>query len=130
VDRRADHTKASAWLPPGGHVELDEDPRLAAVREAREELGLFANFGTHFGYDPLFITIGKTKGYGNHTDISLWYAIRGDSNRKLKYDPAEMRSYKWLSAKQILAMDISQLDPHMHRFIQKMESFEAVHGRR
>jgi 8-oxo-dGTP pyrophosphatase MutT (NUDIX family) len=28
------------WLPPGGHIEPDEDPLQAVLREVREELGL------------------------------------------------------------------------------------------
>ncbi|MDB5245447.1 MAG: hydrolase [Parcubacteria group bacterium] len=34
------HDKYKVWLPPGGHVELDEDPTEAAVREMKEEVGL------------------------------------------------------------------------------------------
>jgi 8-oxo-dGTP pyrophosphatase MutT (NUDIX family) len=35
-----DHVNAGLWLPPGGHVEVDEDPGLTARREIQEELGL------------------------------------------------------------------------------------------
>ncbi len=34
------HDKYKAWLSVGGHVELDEDPNEAAVREVLEEVGL------------------------------------------------------------------------------------------
>ena len=34
------HDKYKIWLPVGGHVELDEDPPQAAIREAKEEVGL------------------------------------------------------------------------------------------
>lgn len=34
------HKKLGIWLPPGGHIELDEDPNQAALREAKEESGL------------------------------------------------------------------------------------------
>ncbi len=34
------HKKLNIWLPPGGHIELDEDPNQAAIREAKEESGL------------------------------------------------------------------------------------------
>ncbi len=34
------HDKYKLWLSVGGHVELDEDPTQAAVREVKEDVGL------------------------------------------------------------------------------------------
>ena len=34
------HDKYKKWLSVGGHIELDEDPNEAAIREVREEVGL------------------------------------------------------------------------------------------
>ncbi|MDP3957518.1 MAG: NUDIX domain-containing protein [bacterium] len=34
------HDKHKMWLMPGGHIELDEVPEDAAVREIKEEVGL------------------------------------------------------------------------------------------
>lgn len=34
------HKKLQLWLFPGGHIELDEDPNQAAIREVKEETGL------------------------------------------------------------------------------------------
>ena len=34
------HPKVKAWLPPGGHVEENEDPVRAVLRETEEETGL------------------------------------------------------------------------------------------
>jgi 8-oxo-dGTP pyrophosphatase MutT (NUDIX family) len=35
-----DHKRLDLWLPPGGHLDRDELPHEAAMREAREETGL------------------------------------------------------------------------------------------
>ena len=34
------HKRLGQWVPPGGHVEPDEEPAEAALREVREETGL------------------------------------------------------------------------------------------
>ncbi len=34
------HHKFEKWLPPGGHLEPNETPHEAAIREVREETGL------------------------------------------------------------------------------------------
>jgi len=34
------HDKYDKWLAVGGHIELDENPNQAAVREVKEEVGL------------------------------------------------------------------------------------------
>jgi 8-oxo-dGTP pyrophosphatase MutT (NUDIX family) len=34
------HRKLGMWLPPGGHIEPDEDPVEAVIREVQEETGL------------------------------------------------------------------------------------------
>jgi 8-oxo-dGTP pyrophosphatase MutT (NUDIX family) len=35
-----EHERLGMWLPPGGHIDRDELPHEAALREAREETGL------------------------------------------------------------------------------------------
>ena len=34
------HEKVGSWLPPGGHIEINEDPAQAVLREIREEVDL------------------------------------------------------------------------------------------
>ncbi|MEK7132716.1 MAG: NUDIX domain-containing protein [Patescibacteria group bacterium] len=34
------HDKYHFWMSVGGHIEIDEDPNQAAVREVKEEVGL------------------------------------------------------------------------------------------
>lgn len=118
-----DHIKAGLWLPAGGHVEKDEHPNITVEREIQEELNMPANF---LQTNPVFITqtvtVGKTAG---HTDVSLWYVLKADSEKEIKYDPAEFNGYKWFEYQEILNTDISKFDPHMHRFMQKLLKMEV-----
>lgn len=34
------HEKVNMWLPPGGHIDINEDPIQAATRECKEEMGI------------------------------------------------------------------------------------------
>src|SRR6185369_8459393 len=36
------HNRAQAWLPTGGHIDPQEDPRQTVRRECQEELGVEA----------------------------------------------------------------------------------------
>lgn len=111
-----EHRKAGLWIPSGGHVELDEHPSRTVERECEEELGIKATF---LREDPIFITstvtVGSTAG---HTDVSLWYILRGDSSKPLQFDIEEFSSVKWFNFDEI---PFQKSDPHMRRFIDKFE---------
>ena len=52
------HKHVKKWLPPGGHIELDEDPISAVHREVKEEMGLNIQILGHLPYrygEPLQI---------------------------------------------------------------------------
>lgn len=116
-----DHIKSGLWLPSGGHVEPGEHPRTTVTREADEELQIAASFNTPFKDNPLFVTVARTVGHGQHTDVSLWYIIAGNQDEQLNYDKGEMNGYKWQKLDEVLATNIRQLDPCMHRFVRKMQ---------
>lgn len=118
-----DHIKAGLWLPPGGHVEVDESPYDAVIREASEELQTEADFNTPFGVQPFFITVTETRNADVHTDVSLWYVIKGSVGVNLNFDTSEMKGIRWLTLDEVFAIDIKELDPHMHRFTKKMKNF-------
>ena len=44
------HDKYKLWLSPGGHIELDEEPEQAAVREVLEEVGLKVHLVGEYGH--------------------------------------------------------------------------------
>jgi 8-oxo-dGTP pyrophosphatase MutT (NUDIX family) len=110
-----DHKKALLWLPSGGHVEKDEHPAKTVRREAKEELGIEVDFVFD---QPLFLTVAKTVGLTTgHTDVSLWYVLKGDSNVSLNYDREEFNTVRWFDLEDI---PYDRSDPHMKRFIEKL----------
>lgn len=116
----ADHIKAQLWLPSGGHVEPGEDPADTVRREAQEELrqtAVFLESNPH----PFFVTVTKTVGLtAGHTDVSLWYLIRGDIHEFVDFDRREFNDVEWFTFDEILQSDPVIFDPHLQRFIQKL----------
>jgi 8-oxo-dGTP diphosphatase len=111
-----DHKKALLWLPSGGHVEIDEDPKTTVERECLEELGVQADFWVT---DPFFITSKLTVGLtAGHTDVSLWYVLKGDSHATYQFDEEEFNDIRWFHLDEV---PHSKSDPHMERFIQKFK---------
>lgn len=111
-----DHRLAQLWLPPGGHVDPDEHPNTTAARECYEELAIKANFwqDTPFFLTSTFLTTGLDAG---HTDVSLWYILKGSYREQYLFDSREFKSIQWFGLDEI---PFDKSDPHMKRFIDKL----------
>jgi 8-oxo-dGTP pyrophosphatase MutT (NUDIX family) len=116
------HRKAGLWLPAGGHVEPGEDPWHTAARECHEELRIQAEPTTVAGTRPFFVTVTRTRGPGQHTDVSLWYLVQAQSEAITWFDTGEFDGIRWLSFDQVLAEPAKTLDPHMQRFTRKLRA--------
>ena len=76
------HRKLNKWLPLGGHVELEEDPEQAALREAREESGFEVELlggrppttgpGTRALIAPRFLDIHRINETHEHIGMMYW----------------------------------------------------------
>jgi 8-oxo-dGTP pyrophosphatase MutT (NUDIX family) len=76
------HRKLDKWLPLGGHIELDEDPEHAALRETREESGLEVELlgerppttspGTRALIAPRFLDIHRISDTHEHIGMIYW----------------------------------------------------------
>ena len=112
-----DHKKAQLWLPPGGHVEVDEDPLETVKRECFEELKIHADFWRH---DPVFLTSTATVGLtSGHNDVSLWYVLKGNQGQSYDFDCSEFNAVQWFCFGDI---PYKKFDPHMQRFIHKLQT--------
>ncbi len=81
------HRRLGQWMPPGGHIEPDEDPPTAALREVLEETGLVCEIvptspNLPFSYPeqlpaPYTILLEDIPGPGEpHKHIDLIYFVR------------------------------------------------------
>jgi 8-oxo-dGTP pyrophosphatase MutT (NUDIX family) len=108
------HKKSGLWLPPGGHVEVDEHPLNTVKREAEEELSIEAEFIMD---TPFFLTISRTVGASQHTDVSLWYLLKGNSSIQYNYAVEEFDQIRWFRPEEI---PYSLSDRNMVRLINKL----------
>jgi 8-oxo-dGTP pyrophosphatase MutT (NUDIX family) len=105
------HRALNKWLPLGGHIELDEDPEQAALREAREESGLEVDLvgerppttepGTRALIAPRFLDIHRIN--DRHEHIGMIYWARPKSGRITLAD-AEHHDIRWCSSQELDAL--------------------------
>lgn len=104
----AHHRRLDRWLPLGGHIELDEDPEQAALREAREESGLEIELlgerppttgpGTRALIAPRFLDIHRISATHEHIGLIYWAQPRGGSLRLAADEHLDLR---WVSAPEL-----------------------------
>src|SRR5580658_9518507 len=110
------HRKLDKWLPLGGHIELEEDPEMAALREAREESGLDVELlgerppttepGTRALLSPRFLDIHRIN--DTHEHIGMMYWARPKNSTEAKCAVAEHHDIHWCTSG-----DLDGLQPPM-----------------
>ena len=103
------HAKVLEWLPPGGHIEPNEDPVQAVLREIQEETGLKAEIygapylkeSMGFPYaiaEPRHVLIENINdpvdGVHQHIDM-IYYCKLADRQQK-------MENWVWVSYDQLI----------------------------
>ena len=105
------HRKLDKWLPLGGHIELEEDPEQAALREAREESGLEVELfgerpptsepGTRALIAPRFLDIHRITETHEHIGMIYWARPK---NGTLTLAELEHHDLRWCSAAELDAL--------------------------
>lgn len=118
------HGTYDKWLPPGGHVEVDEETSLwgAASREVQEETGLksmarHAQLAAPFDIDTHPIPANPKKGEGDHFHHDFMYLAV--ATEAFEPDPQleEVKAAKWMPREQLRELP----DPRMHRLADKLD---------
>ena len=109
------HRNLNKWLPLGGHIELDEDPETAALREAKEESGLEVEIigerppttepGTRALIAPRFLDIHRISATHEHIGLIYWARPKKGT---LTLSASEHHDIRWC-----LGEELEELRPAM-----------------
>ena len=109
------HDKHKIWLSVGGHIELDEDPIQAALREVKEEVGLDINISESLKIpgDENYTGLINPKFLGmhnvneNHKHIVFVYFATTDTDKIADSISEHERSETcWCNKEEIEKMDL------------------------
>lgn len=114
------HRGLNKWLPVGGHIELDEEPETAALREVREESGLEVELigerpptsgeGTRALIAPRFLDIHYISETHEHIGMIYWARL---VNGTLSLAPNEHHDIRWCAAE-----ELEHLHPAMSKAVK------------
>ena len=107
------HKEIRLWLPPGGHIDRDELPCNAAVREVREETGLEVTLlssrscmGTvEVLARPECILLEQITPDHQHIDLIYFGRVVGG---RLAIAESEAEGYRWCTAEELEEDDIAE----------------------
>lgn len=103
------HSKYDVWIGVGGHIELDENPNQAVIREVKEEVGLDIELipPSYFkplkidGYEelipPYFMNIHRIS--ENHWHIGMEYFGISKTDEVIPEHPGYV--FKWLTKEEV-----------------------------
>jgi 8-oxo-dGTP pyrophosphatase MutT (NUDIX family) len=102
------HKRLNKWLPVGGHIDRDELPQDAAVREVKEETGLDVDLlirGKHIStlngielISPFHVMLHNLNPFHQHID-NVFFAIAKSS--ELSIPDGESRKIGWFTKEEI-----------------------------
>ena len=105
------HDKYKKWLSVGGHIELDENPNQAAIREVKEEIGLDVElfkgdtplFDLEIGYteliSPMFLNIHRINPTHEHVELVYFATSNTDEIQESKIEKSE--ECKWFTKEEL-----------------------------
>jgi putative (di)nucleoside polyphosphate hydrolase len=141
VARRANLPGAAAspggWQLPQGGIDADEDPRVAVLRELREEIGtdraeIIGEYPDWLTYDLPAHLIGTALRGRYRGQRQRWFALRftgTDADIRLDADPhPEFDAWRWAKLAEIPALGPDFKRPTYTRLAQAFAPYAAPCG--
>ena len=123
------HRKLDLWLPVGGHMEVNETPDDALIREIKEEVGIDAQI-LNVSKIPLDGNIKRNlaipiysnvHNVGDHDHCCFFYVCKSSSNKVVSND--EIKNYRWFSKEElnekIIPKDVRSIALLCFEFMEK-----------
>ena len=125
------HKKLNLWLPVGGHIEKDETPDQALLREIKEEVGLDVEIlaqsriqragNTHtICATPFHVSVHSV---GDHDHCSLFYLCVVKNPESLSLNK-EVLNYQWVSASELeqeyIPKDVQQIGKYAFTLLKNI----------
>lgn len=112
------HKGLDKWLPPGGHIEDNEVPHEAAIREVYEETGVMAvpikgdendlalkdikEAQIPRPYALMYQIIPKSKKDIEHIHLDMVFALEADDAGKIAARHKEVHDVRWVAKKNLI----------------------------
>ncbi|MGN1012480.1 MAG: NUDIX domain-containing protein [Clostridia bacterium] len=122
------HKKLNKWLFVGGHIEENENPEEAVLREVKEETNLDIELiGQRYPRQEDFIkpfALQKNIVKENHIHMDIFYVAIDKGTSKLKEKEDEVLGSKWFSKEQIISEDFDTFPEKKKMAIDVLEMFK------
>ncbi|MBI2024046.1 NUDIX domain-containing protein [Candidatus Giovannonibacteria bacterium] len=115
------HDKYEIWLSVGGHIELDEDPNQAAIREVKEEVGLdieLIDYRDFIFEDERFkelippVALNRHRISDAHEHVTMVYYAKTNSDKIIPEKDTD--EWKWCEKDDIEKLDNTPKDVVYH----------------
>jgi 8-oxo-dGTP pyrophosphatase MutT (NUDIX family) len=111
------HDKYRKWLSVGGHIELDEDPNEAAIREVKEEVGIDVSLWS--GNQKFFIDkpdvkeivppvfLNRHRVSDTHEHVTFIYFALSDSDNLTLSDDEISAECRWFTKSELETIELA-----------------------
>lgn len=119
------HKKLGKWLPPGGHVEANETPQAAVLREVFEETGLRVSIIPNFA-----INLGLSGEIDEQLDLpmSMSYQLIPENSIEKEHIHMDMAFLLHYSAGEALQIQMSEVSAAGWFCLDQIENLNTFDG--